>query len=340
MAVEDTYGNIETSDTTTTVSLGFSANPGSSTLTCTNSGGSGPVSVSGGVASFTCSLNKAATGYSLSATSNPAHGTATSNSFNIVAASASQLVFSTEPPASTAASSTFSTSVTIEDLYGNKVTSDSSTVTIALYTNPCGGTLGGTTSKAASSGVASFSGLQITKACSGYQLSGTDVSDGPMLATSSPFAITAAGASKLVFTTEPPASTPSTSTFAVALTIEDTYGNTVTSDTHTVALSLSTNPCSGTLSGTTSKAASSGVANFSGLQITKVCTGYKLSATDASDSLTVTSSAFAITAASANAISVVSGNNQSATQGAAFSAPLVVEVTTNTTTRCRGPRSP
>ncbi len=328
VAVEDAYGNIETSDTTTTVSLSFSASPGSSNLTCTNSGGSGPLTLSGGVASFTCSLNKAGTGYVLAATSaNPSLPRATSNSFNVVAASASQLVFTNEPPASTLASSTFSTSVTIEDLYGNKVTSDSSTVTIALYANPCGGTLTGTTSKAASGGVASFSGLQITKACSGYQLSGTDISDGPMLATSSPFAITTAGASKLVFTTEPPASTPSTSTFGVGLTIEDTYGNTVTTDSHTVALSLSTNPCSGTLSGITSKAASSGVASFSGLQITKACTGYKLSATDTSDSLTVTSTAFVITAASANVITVVSGNNQSATQGATFAAPLVVEVT-------------
>jgi len=327
VAVEDPYGNIETSDTTTTVSLGFSANPGGSALTCTNSGGSGPVTVSGGVASFTCSLNKAGTGYKLSATSVPARTAATSNAFNIVAATPSQLVFSTEPPASTLASSTFSTSVTIEDLYGNKVTSDSSTVTIGLSTNPCGGILSGTTSRAASGGVASFSGLQITKACSGYQLSASDVSDGPMLATSTPFAITAAGASKLVFTTEPPASTPSTSTFGVAVTIEDTYGNTVMSDTHSVALSLSTNPCAGTLSGTTSKAASSGVASFSGLQITKACTDYKLSATDTSDSLTAASTAFAITAASPNAIAVYSGTNQSATQGAAFANPLVVVVT-------------
>jgi hypothetical protein len=72
------------------------------------------------------------------------------------------------------------------------------------------------------------------------------------------------------------------------------------------------------------------VATFSGLQITKACTGYKLSASDSSDSLSTTSTAFAITAASASTIEVISGNNQSATLGAAFGAPLVVEVLNGT----------
>ncbi len=326
VAVEDPYGNIETTDNATKVTLGFSANPGSSTLNCTNGGGSGPVTVSAGVAGFTCSLNKAGTGYKLSATSVPTRTAAPSNSFNVVAGSAMTLVFSAEPPTSTVASSTFSTTLSIEDLYGNVVTTDSNTVTLSLLANPCSGTLNGANSKAAVHGVVTFSGLQITKACSGYTLWAYDLGDGAIFTTSNPFAITPAGASKLVFTAEPPASTPSTSTFGVTVTIEDTYGNTVTTDTHTVALSLSTNPCAGTLSGTKSKAAVGGVATFSGLQITKACTGYKLSASDSSDSLSTTSTAFAITA-SANTITVISGNNQSATQGAAFAAPLVVEVT-------------
>jgi hypothetical protein len=188
--------------------------------------------------------------------------------------------------------------VSIEDLYGNVVSTDNNTVTLSLLANPCAGTLNGANSKAAVHGVVTFSGLQITKACSGYTLWAYDLGDGAIFTTSNPFAITPAGASKLVFTVEPPASTPSTSTFGVTVTIEDTYGNTVTTDTHTVALALSTNPCGGTLGGTTSKAAVLGVASFSGLQITKTCTGYKLSASDASDSLSTTSTAFAITAAS------------------------------------------
>ena len=82
VAVEDTYGNTESADMTTTVTLGIGSNPGSGTLTC--AGGS-TATVSSGVASLSCSINKAANGYTLSATSNPAHGTVISNGFNIVA---------------------------------------------------------------------------------------------------------------------------------------------------------------------------------------------------------------------------------------------------------------
>jgi hypothetical protein len=137
-----------------------------------------------------------------------------------------------------------------------------------------------------------------------------------------------AAAFKLAFSVEPPSSIPATSTFGVAVTIEDTYGNVVTTDTNTVALTLTNNTCGGTLSGTASKAAMAGVASFPGLQVTTACIGYTLTATDAADSnISVVSSPFNVTAGSANAISVVSGNNQSATQGAAFAKPLVVEVT-------------
>ena len=150
MAVEDAYGNIETADTSTQVTLALSANPGGIDPVMhqrrRERPGDGQLA---GVASFTCSLNKAGTGYTLAATSNPAHGTTTSNSFNIVAGTASQLVLSTQPPASTPASSTFGTAVSIEDLYGNVVIGDTHTVTLALSANPCSGTLAGTTSQAA-----------------------------------------------------------------------------------------------------------------------------------------------------------------------------------------------
>jgi adhesin/invasin len=328
VAVEDTYGNVETADASTQVTLAMTANPGGSTLSCTNAGGTGPVTVSGGVAGFTCSLNKAGTGYALAATSNPAHGTTATNAFNIVAGAASQLVFSTQPPASTPASSTFGTAVSIEDLYGNVVTGDTHTVTVSLSANPCAGTLAGTTSKAAVAGVASFTNLQITTACAGYTLKAADVADGPMTATSNGFAITPASPSKLVFTTQPPASTPATSTFTVAVTIEDTYGNTETGDSHTVALSLSTNPCSGTLGGATAQAAVAGVAIFSNLQITTACTGYTLNAADGADGpLVATSNPFTITGSAAAAIAMSSGSPQFTTVSTAFGSPLVAKVT-------------
>ncbi|HEX9506567.1 MAG TPA: prepilin-type N-terminal cleavage/methylation domain-containing protein, partial [Acidimicrobiia bacterium] len=92
VAVEDGVGNIVTSDNSTTVNLAFGSNPGPSELSCSNSGWSGPVTVVAGLATFACSLNKAANGYTLVATSSPTYTSATTNSFNVVAATASKLV--------------------------------------------------------------------------------------------------------------------------------------------------------------------------------------------------------------------------------------------------------
>ena len=80
---EDAYGNVETADNTTVVSLALVSNPGGSTLSCTNAGGTS-ATVSGGVATFTCSLNVLDNGYSLGATSGSL-SPATTNAFNVVA---------------------------------------------------------------------------------------------------------------------------------------------------------------------------------------------------------------------------------------------------------------
>ena len=69
--------------------------------------------------------------------------------------------------------------------------SSTATITIAIGTNPGsggGGTLSGTLTAVASSGVATFSGLSIDKQGNGYTLNAT--SAGLSTATSSPFNIT------------------------------------------------------------------------------------------------------------------------------------------------------
>ena len=75
-----------------------------------------------------------------------------------------------EPPASVTAGSGFGLQATIEDAYGNVETGDNAAVMVALANNPGGSTLGGTLSVTASNGVATFSGLTLTKAASGYTL--------------------------------------------------------------------------------------------------------------------------------------------------------------------------
>jgi hypothetical protein len=118
---------------------------------------------------------------------------ATSSGIVFSAGVATQLVFTTEPSLNTAMSTAFATQpvVTEEDANGNTVTTDNSTtVTLAIGTNPGGVTtvLGGTKTKQLSSGVANFSGLglNINNAGTGYTLTATD---GTPTGTSSAFNI-------------------------------------------------------------------------------------------------------------------------------------------------------
>jgi len=60
--------------------------------------------------------------------------------------------------------------VAIKDVYGNTVPNAADNVTVAIAANPGGGTLGGTTTVAASGGVATFDDLSIDEAGQGYAL--------------------------------------------------------------------------------------------------------------------------------------------------------------------------
>ncbi len=88
-----------------------------------------------------------------------------------VAATPTKLVF-TRPPQVTAAGVDFSPSiqVTVQDDGGNTVTSASNPVTLAIGTNPAGGTLSGTLTVNAVNGVASFANVSIDNPGSGYTL--------------------------------------------------------------------------------------------------------------------------------------------------------------------------
>ncbi len=106
-------------------------------------------------------------------------------------AGGSQLVFS-QGPSNTIAGDAFSPSVTVkvEDAAGNVATSDNSTVTIALASNPGSATLNGTLTAVAVNGVATFNNLSISTGGTGYTLEATDAS--LAAATSTTFNVTAA----------------------------------------------------------------------------------------------------------------------------------------------------
>jgi hypothetical protein len=81
----------------------------------------------------------------------------------VAAADAAKLVFG-QAPVNTIAGAVITPAVTVlvEDAGGNLVSSTAS-ITLAIGTNPSGGTLGGTVTMAASGGIATFNNLTIDK---------------------------------------------------------------------------------------------------------------------------------------------------------------------------------
>ena len=250
---------------------------------------------------------------------------AASPSITVNPAAANKLVWTTQP-SNTGSGSAISASpaASIEDTYGNVVTSSSATVTAAIGTNPGGGTLAGTTSVAAVSGVATFSNLSINKSGTGYTL--TAASAGVTGATSSGFNITAGAPSKLAFVQGPSNVVAGSSISpSVTVAVEDAAGNTVTTSSAAVTVAVGTNPSGGTLSGTTTVNAVSGIATFSTLSLDKAGTGYTLAAS--SGALTGSmSGSFNVTPGSASKLAFVQGPT-SATAGAAISPAITVAVT-------------
>src|SRR3989454_4682277 len=283
----DAFGNVATGFTGA-VAIALGSNPGGSTLS-----GTTPVAAVSGVATFFVSLNKAGTGYTLTASAG-GFTPVTSTAFDITPGTATQLAF-TQQPSTTVAGAAISPAlpVTALDPAGDAVAGFTRGVTVAPGTNPRGSTLGGTTTVAAVNGVASFSPLTLDKTGTGYALTAT--ATGLNTATSSSFNITAGVATQLAFGTEPGTTVANRQiTPAVKVRALDAFGNVATGFTGAVAVALGSNPGSATLSGTTPVAAVAGVATFVDLSVNKTGTGYTLTGS-ASGFAPVTSTAFDIT---------------------------------------------
>ena len=228
-------------------------------------------------------------------TATDAGGKTGSASLTVSAAAASKLAITTQPGGGTGGTAWATQPVVkVQDTYSNVATSNTSNVTFAITTNPSAGTLSGTTTVAASAGVATFTNLSIDKAGNGYIITATD---GALTSTaSSGFNITVGAAAKLAFTTQPGGGTGGTAwTTQPVVTVQDAGGNTVTSSSASITLAIGTNPGNGNLSCTTNpKAAVSGVAAFAGCAISKAGVGYTLTAAGTGFT-TITSATFTIT---------------------------------------------
>jgi hypothetical protein len=220
----------------------------------------------------------------------------------LVDSSAAKLAYLQQPASGTAGVPLGPFVAAVEDINSNILVGDSSTVTLTLShgTFANGQT---TVSAQAVDGIAAFNNLVIGAAGS-YILRATDTN--PNLDPGyGPITINMSPAAKLAFVQQPSgASTGAAISPAVTVAVEDANGNTVTSDTSTVTLTLS----SGTFaSGSTTVTASAvnGVATFSNL-IINTPGSFTLAASDGSLTGT-TSSSFTIAGAASTSDNFNSG---------------------------------
>ena len=169
--------------------------------------------------------------------------------------SSTHFVVTQQPPASLIAGTSFGLTVQAEDSSGNLNSSFNGTVTVALASGPSGATLGGTLTAPRSNGVATFYGLTLNTAASGYKLQVS--SNGVDSATTNAITVTPAAASKLAIETQPSATATAGQAFATQPAVEevDQYGNVETGDNSTVItaeLSSGAGPLQGTTTATVS----------------------------------------------------------------------------------------
>ena len=195
----------------------------------------------------------------------------------LVQLTSSKLAVTGQPPGSLIAGTSFSVVVSAETSLGALMTGFNGSVTIALLSDPTDGVLLGTLTVQASGGVATFSNLELDHAASGYTIKATGT--GLAATTTNSFDITPAAASQLLVTAQPPSSVTAGSTFGLAVTAEDQYGHIANGFTGSVTIALKNNPGSGSLLGTLSENATSGVAAFGGLTLDMAGNGYTIRAT-------------------------------------------------------------
>ncbi len=281
-AVEDSFGNVVTDDAST-VLISVATGPGGFATGSTTS-----VTANAGVAIFdNLVLNTAGT-YTFSLSDGSLTGP-TTESITISPASVSQLILEQLPSSGTAGQALSSLQVELEDSFGNVLTNDTSSVTVTVATGPAGFALGSTTSVTPVNGVATFGNLVLDTA-GDYTLS---VSDGALTGpTTDTITISPGLASRLVLQQSPSSGTAGQALDAIAVAVEDDFGNVITSDASNVTVEVATGPGGFTVDSTTGVGATSGVATFNNL-ILDMAGSYTLSLKDGSlaaattDSITI-----------------------------------------------------
>ena len=307
------------------ITLMLAANPGGSTLM---GGGIMNTNASGDATFAGVSLNHAGTGYTLKATDSSANPlTVTSGAFDISAGVVASISYTT-PPSNAVAGANIVPPIVVhaKDANGNPVAGDG--ITLMLAANPGGSTLmGGGIMNTNASGDATFAGVSLNHAGTGYTLKATDSSANPLTVTSGAFDISAGVVASISYTT-PPSNAVAGANIVPPIVVhaKDANGNPVAGDG--ITLMLAANPGGSTLmGGGIMNTNASGDATFAGVSLNHAGTGYTLKATDSSaNPLTVTSGAFNISASVAASITVQAGSPQSTMVNTMFGTDLKAKV--------------
>ncbi|MFZ9595112.1 MAG: Ig-like domain-containing protein [Bdellovibrionia bacterium] len=293
LQTQDAYANEVLSASTRTINLAGSSVSFYSNSTCTDAISNLSIPSNTSTASF---YFKSTVAGPITLTASTGGLSSGSQQETIDSAAPSSLSFITHPPSSATAGTPFNTVVQVYDAYTNPVTTSPVNVTLSISNNPTSATLVGTNPVATSisDGKATFNSLSIQKIGSNYTLMASV--PGISSATSSAFTITPAAATQLGFLTQPSqVLAGNVITPSVQVAIQDSYGNTLSSATQGITLSLANNPTSASALGTLSVNADQGIATFSDLKINKTGTGYTYQAASFGFS-PVTSSAFNVLA--------------------------------------------
>lgn len=267
----DAFGNLDTSYGGSVV-VSLSSNPWGAVL-----GGPVTATAASGVATLSGLTISKLGAYVLSA-SGSGSLTGSSASFTIV----DQLVLTTPPPSTVQVGVPFGFVVKAEDGAGKVDTSYSDQVT-AYNGYDLSVSLGGTLSINAVNGVATFTNvIELQNVGHSEVLGAYDNSALPypfLWATavfSNPFAVAAGPATSLSFDAISGGSV--TTPFSVTVSAHDAFGNAAPTFNGAVTVSLSNDPTGAALGGILTVQATNGVADFQGLTLNKVGTGYTLQA--------------------------------------------------------------
>ena len=242
--------------------------------------GATSVTAVGGVATFTgLSLLRASATTRLFARADGLTG-AESAPLSVVHGAPAQIVFRTQPAGATAGQPLAALSVQVRDVGGNRVTSASGPVTIAIATGPPGATLTGTVTADLVAGEASLGDVRLPRAGSGYTLTASLVGNPAVLADiTRVFTTVPAAPAELAFVTEPTASLAGVPiTPAVRVAVLDAFGNLVTNASAPITLGFALAPTATQLLGTTTVTPTDGIARFADLRVDRIAANVRLRA--------------------------------------------------------------